>query len=166
MVSIYGYRCINWRGGGPTSLGEAPEQVIRRYQRPDTHEQFHSEIKTDLDLDRLPAGKFDGHDLILHLGMLAYNCLRLLGQRGLTGAPSHRCASPEAPPPEDRAAGNPVPGGAVYSERPATLARLWPHRIYRGRLCRPTGGVIDGGPITVSAGLASGGPVATTRGRA
>jgi hypothetical protein len=69
-----------------TSLDEAPEQVIRRYQRHGTHEQFHSEIKTDLDLERLPSGKFDGNDLILHLGMLAYNCLRLLGQRGLTGA--------------------------------------------------------------------------------
>ena len=69
-----------------TSLSETPEQVIRRYQRHGTHEQFHSEIKTDLDLERLPSGKFDCNDLILHLGMLAYNCLRLLGQRGLTGA--------------------------------------------------------------------------------
>jgi hypothetical protein len=60
--------------------------VIHRYQRHGTHEQFHSEIKTDLDLERLPSGKFDCNDLILHLGMLAYNCLRLLGQRGLTGA--------------------------------------------------------------------------------
>ncbi len=69
-----------------TSLREAPERVIHRYQRHGTHEQFHSEIKTDLDLERLPSGKFDGNDLILHLGMLAYNCLRLLGQLGLTGA--------------------------------------------------------------------------------
>ena len=26
------------------------------------HEQFHSEIKTDLDLERLPSGKFDTND--------------------------------------------------------------------------------------------------------
>jgi hypothetical protein len=68
-----------------TSLQESPLQVIDRYAKHGTHEQFHSEIKTDLDLERLPSGKFDCNDLILHLGMLAYNCLRLIGQLGLTG---------------------------------------------------------------------------------
>lgn len=68
-----------------TSLREPPRQVIGRYAKHGTHEQFHSEIKTDLDLERLPSGKFDCNDLILHLGMLAYNCLRLIGQLGLTG---------------------------------------------------------------------------------
>jgi hypothetical protein len=68
-----------------TSLTEAPEPVIARYERHGTHEQFHSEIKTDLDLERLPSGKFDCNDLVLHLGMFAYNCLRLIGQLGLTG---------------------------------------------------------------------------------
>jgi hypothetical protein len=68
-----------------TSLREPPQQVIGRYAKHGTHEQFHSEIKTDLDLERLPSGKFDCNDLILHLGMLAYNCLRLIGQLGLTG---------------------------------------------------------------------------------
>lgn len=69
-----------------TSLDEAPQQVIDRSAKHGAHEQFHSEIKTDLDLERLPSGKFDCNDLILHLGMLAYNCLRLIGQLGLTGA--------------------------------------------------------------------------------
>lgn len=69
-----------------TSLTDAPAQVIAHYARHGTHEQFHSEIKTDLDLERLPSGKFDCNDLILHLGMFAYNCLRLIGQLGLTGA--------------------------------------------------------------------------------
>ena len=68
-----------------TSLQEPSPQVIGRYAKHGTHEQFHSEIKTDLDLERLPSGKFDCNDLILHLGMLAYNCLRLIGQLGLTG---------------------------------------------------------------------------------
>jgi hypothetical protein len=71
--------------GGWTSLQEAPQQVIDRYAKHGTHEQFHSEIKTDLDLERLPSGKFDCNDLILHLGMFAYNGLRLIGQLGLTG---------------------------------------------------------------------------------
>jgi hypothetical protein len=68
-----------------TSLQESPRSVIDRYAKHATHEQFHSELKTDLDLERLPSGKFDCNDLILHLGMLAYNCLRLIGQLGLTG---------------------------------------------------------------------------------
>ena len=68
-----------------TSLGEKPETVIGLYCEHATHEQFHSEIKTDLDLERLPSGKFDCNDLILHLAMLAYNGLRLIGQMGLLG---------------------------------------------------------------------------------
>lgn len=68
-----------------TSLDEAPEAVIKRYQAHATHEQFHSEIKTDLDLERLPSGKFATNDLILHLTQLAYNILRLMGQLGMTG---------------------------------------------------------------------------------
>ena len=68
-----------------TSLNEAPEAVIQRHQAHATHEQFHSEIKTDLDLERLPSGKFATNNLILHLAQLAYNILRLMGQLGMTG---------------------------------------------------------------------------------
>ena len=68
-----------------TSLEVAMADVIELYKHHGTHEQFHSEIKTDLDLERLPSGKFDCNDLVLHLGMFAYNCLRLIGQLGLTG---------------------------------------------------------------------------------
>jgi hypothetical protein len=46
---------------------------------------FHSEIKTDLDLERLPSGKFNTNDAIVYLASFAYNCLRLLGQLRLTG---------------------------------------------------------------------------------
>lgn len=68
-----------------TSLDDEEAMVIERYRDHGTHEQFHSEFKTDLDLERLPSGKFDTNDVILRLGMLAYNCLRLLGQLGLLG---------------------------------------------------------------------------------
>ena len=71
-----------------TSLDGKPETVIELYRGHATHEQFHSEIKSDLDLARLPSGKFDCNDLILHLAMLAYSCLRLAGQRGLLGEAS------------------------------------------------------------------------------
>jgi len=49
-------------------------------------EQFHSEIKSELDLERLPSGKFAANSLVLHLGMLAYNLLRLIGQESLNAA--------------------------------------------------------------------------------
>jgi hypothetical protein len=68
------------------TLGEhSPEQIHTLYKHHATHEQFHAELKTDLDLERLPSGKFDTNDAILHLAMFAYNCLRFLGQLGLTG---------------------------------------------------------------------------------
>jgi len=60
-----------------------PIEVIGLYQDHGTHEQFHSEFKTDLDLERLPSGKFATNDLILSLAGLAYNVLRLMGQSAL-----------------------------------------------------------------------------------
>jgi len=60
-----------------------PIEVIDLYQDHGTHEQFHSEFKTDLDLERLPSGKFATNDLILSLAALAYNVLRLMGQSAL-----------------------------------------------------------------------------------
>lgn len=71
--------------GGWTRLDIPATEVIDLYKHHGTHEPFHSEIKTDLDLKRLPSGKFDTHDAIVHLASFAYNCLRLLGQWGLTG---------------------------------------------------------------------------------
>lgn len=68
-----------------TSLDVAAAEVIDLYKHHGMHEQFHSEIKSDLDLERLPSGKFDTNDCLLHLASFAYNCLRLLGQLGLTG---------------------------------------------------------------------------------
>ena len=68
-----------------TTLNVDAAEVIALYQHHGMHEQFHSEFKTDLDLERLPSGKFDTNDAILHLAAFAYNCLRLLGQLGLTG---------------------------------------------------------------------------------
>jgi hypothetical protein len=66
-----------------TSLTCSPWRVIELYRDHGTSEQFHSELKTDLDLERLPAGKFDTNDLILHAGIFAYNLLRIMGQESL-----------------------------------------------------------------------------------
>lgn len=66
-----------------TSLKLPPEEVIKMYHQHATSEQFHSEIKTDMDLERLPSGKFATNALVLLLGMLAYNMLRVIGQSSL-----------------------------------------------------------------------------------
>jgi len=69
-----------------TSLDDDAATAIALYQAHGTSEQFHSELKTDLDLERLPSGKFQTNELVLLLGMLAYNMLRLIGQESLQEA--------------------------------------------------------------------------------
>ena len=61
------------------------EQVIALYQGHGTSEQFHSEFKTDLDIERLPSGKFATNALVLSMAAFAYNILRFIGQLGLLG---------------------------------------------------------------------------------
>lgn len=74
--------------GWTTSLSVAqftPQAIIALYADHGTHEQFHAEFKTDMDLTRLPSGKFDTNYLVCQLAALAMNMLRLMGQRGLLG---------------------------------------------------------------------------------
>lgn len=66
-----------------TSLEVPDEEVIELYHNHAVCEQYHSEIKTDMDLERLPSGKFDTNALILKLGMLAYNILRIIGTEAM-----------------------------------------------------------------------------------
>ena len=66
-----------------TDLAMAPEDIIELYRQHATSEQFHSEFKTDLDLERLPSGKFATNALVMALGAFAYNILRFIGQTGL-----------------------------------------------------------------------------------
>jgi hypothetical protein len=68
-----------------TDLGLEPQKIIKLYNDHGTSEQFHSELKTDLDIERLPSGKFATNALVLALAGLAYNILRLIGQIGLLG---------------------------------------------------------------------------------
>ena len=69
-----------------TSLSDDEATVVRLYRAHGTSEQFHSELKTDLDLERLPSGKFQTNELVLLLGMVAYNLLRMIGQESLRKA--------------------------------------------------------------------------------
>lgn len=66
-----------------TSLSIDKEQVIESYKGHALCEQYHSEIKSDLDLERLPSGKFATNALVMHCAGLAYNILRAVGQVGL-----------------------------------------------------------------------------------
>lgn len=68
-----------------TNLGDPDEEIIRLYHVHGECEQFHSEVKTDMDLERLPSGKFATNALILELGMIAYNILRMIGQGTIGG---------------------------------------------------------------------------------
>ena len=67
-----------------TNLPEEPETVVELYHRHGTSEQFHSELKTDIGLERMPSGSFKTNDLFLRLGMLAFNVLRIIGQRAMS----------------------------------------------------------------------------------
>ena len=67
-----------------TSMDFSPEETIDvLYHDHATCEQFHSEIKSDMDLERLPSKYFDTNGVVLLIGMLAYNILRLCGQESL-----------------------------------------------------------------------------------
>src|SRR5688572_1882038 len=71
-----------------TTLAEVEcpdEKVIALYCDHATCEQFHSEFKTDLDIERLPSGKFATNDLVMACAALAYNILRWIGLVGLLG---------------------------------------------------------------------------------
>ena len=63
-----------------TNLGATDEEIIQLYHAHGECEQFHSKIKTDMDLERLPSGKFATNALVLELGLIAYNILRMIGQ--------------------------------------------------------------------------------------
>jgi len=56
-------------------------EVIDLYHQHGTSEQFHSELKSDMDLERMASGKFKTNCLLLGLGQVAYNVLRLMGQQ-------------------------------------------------------------------------------------
>ncbi len=71
-----------------TSLDIKESEVIELYADHATSEQFHSEFKTDLDIERLPSGKFATNALVLGMSALAYNILRWIGQNSLLGPTS------------------------------------------------------------------------------
>ncbi len=66
-----------------TNLPLSDQEIIDLYHAHGESEQYHSEIKTDMDVERLPSGKFDSNKLVLELTAIAYNILRIIGQESL-----------------------------------------------------------------------------------
>ncbi len=65
------------------NLYKNPEMVIELYHRHGTSEQFHSELKTDMHIERLPSGKFAVNAMLLQMAMKTFNVLRCIGQQVL-----------------------------------------------------------------------------------
>ena len=63
-----------------TNLMEWAETVIELYHDHGTSEQYHSELKSDMGVERLPSGKFVTNATILQTAMIAFNVLRKIGQ--------------------------------------------------------------------------------------
>jgi hypothetical protein len=82
------YVLEGWSTTLPDTAAFGAQQIIELYADHATHEQFHSEFKTDMDLVRLPSGKFDTNYLVCALAAVAMNLLRLIGQHTLHGQDS------------------------------------------------------------------------------
>ncbi|MBK8091077.1 MAG: transposase [Verrucomicrobiaceae bacterium] len=63
-----------------TNLGQSAAGIIALYHDHGTSEQYHSELKSDLNLERFPSQSFAVNTLILQLGAYAYNLLRSLDE--------------------------------------------------------------------------------------
>lgn len=64
--------CILW-----TNLDIEADLALKLYRDRGTSEQYHGEFKTEMDMERLPSGKFAVNTAFLRLGMLVYNMLRV-----------------------------------------------------------------------------------------
>jgi len=63
------------------SLNLSAEIVEEQYHKHGTSEQYHSEFKSDLDMERLPSGKFSSNYTIMLFGMVSFNLLRMAGKQ-------------------------------------------------------------------------------------
>jgi hypothetical protein len=68
------------------SLSDPVAVVVNQYHQHGTSEQYHAEFKGEIDLERLPSGKFKTNQLVMHCALFAYNSLRLFGQIANEGA--------------------------------------------------------------------------------
>ena len=63
-----------------TNLGKSDHEIIKLYHAHGECEQYHSEVKSDMDVERLPSGKFETNALVLEITVIAYNMLSRLSR--------------------------------------------------------------------------------------
>jgi len=63
-----------------TNLPCEAQEVVELYKDHGTSEQFHSELKSDMNVEQLPSGKFGVNQIVLYCAMIAFNILRSIGQ--------------------------------------------------------------------------------------
>jgi len=66
-----------------TNLDCTAEKVIELYHGHATSEQFHSELKNDMGVERFASGKLAVNKILLAIAMVAYNALRYMGQHSI-----------------------------------------------------------------------------------
>lgn len=77
-----------------TNLDWKDDEIIESYHAHGECEQYHSEIKTDMDVERLPSGKFKTNSLVLDLTILAFNILRIIGYYSLRSGSAPKTRHP------------------------------------------------------------------------
>ena len=55
------------------------EEIIKLYHDHATSEQYHSELKSDMYIEKLPSGKFKTNYLILQIAAISFAILRMIG---------------------------------------------------------------------------------------
>ena len=63
-----------------TNLGWTDDDIIASYHAHGECEQYHSELKSEMDVERLPSGKFATNALVLEFAMIAFNLLRMMAR--------------------------------------------------------------------------------------
>lgn len=77
------YRSLHmWRTNLPKTKYPA-HKILELYKDHGTSEQFHSEFKSDLNIERLPSYKYLTNQLVLHVSQITFNILRILGQKSI-----------------------------------------------------------------------------------
>ena len=79
-----------------TVTGMSDGTVVETYHAHAQIEQNHSEVKTDLNLERFPSESFEVNRLIFDLGVISFNILRLMGDMCLEDAVVESIAGPLA----------------------------------------------------------------------
>ena len=78
-----------WRTNLPKSKYSA-KTILDLYKDHGTSEQFHSEFKSDLNIERLPSYKYLTNQLVLHVSQITFNILRIIGEKSIILTKSKR----------------------------------------------------------------------------